>query len=197
MEGVQDELALHQEDEIGASEEVRTTTPLDSSASVSEQTPQPVEQTPQLMDQTPLNRRIVLPLQENETPPSLPAYNPTVLTTPQTSQGLSGAGLTTPTQPPVITGPGTPLQTSVGRPIPVTLNTAPAAVAAPVPLEQIMQEQQVQEQREAQELMVPQSFASTVKGRGRGLKVTITQNTPGPAELSAMIPRKYVPRPAG
>ena len=125
------------------------------------------------------------------------AYNPTVLATPQTSQGLSGAGLTTPTQPPVITGPGTTFQTSVGRPIPVTLNTAPAAVAAPVPLEQIMQEQQVQEQREAQELMVPQSFASTVKGRGRGLKVTIMQNTPGPAELSAMIPRKYVPRPAG
>ena len=97
----------------------------------------------------------------------------------------------------MITGPGTPLQSSVGRPVPVTLNKAPAAVAAPVPLEQIMQEQQVQEQREQQKLMVPQSFASTVKGRGRGLKVTITQNTPGPAEFSAMMPRKYVPRPAG
>ena len=78
----------------------------------------------------------------------------------------------------------------------MTLNTAPAAVAAPVPLEQIMQEQQVQEQQEAQELMVPQSFASTLKRQGRGPKVTITQNTPGPAELSAMIPRKYVPPPA-
>ena len=162
MEGVQDELVLHQEEKIGASEEVATTTPLDSSASVSEQTPQPMEPITQLTDQTPLNRRVVLPLQGSETPPSLPAYNPSVLTTPHPSQGLSGAGLANPMQPPVITGPGTPLQTSVGRPIPVTLNTAPAAVAAPVPLEQIMQEQQVQEQREAQELMVPQSFASTV-----------------------------------
>ena len=44
--------------------------------------------------------------------------------------------------------------------------------------------------------MMPQSFASTVKGQGTGLKVTIIQNTPGPAELSAMIPRKYVPRAA-
>ena len=128
MEEAHDELVLHQEYEIGASEEVGTTTPLDSSASAPEQTPQPI-------DQTPFNQRIALSLQGNETPPSVPAYNPTILTTPQTSQGLSGARLATPTQPPVITGPGTPLKSSVGRPVPVTLNTVPAAVAAPVPLE--------------------------------------------------------------
>ena len=66
MEGAQYELVLHQEDEVGASEEVETTTPLDSSASAPEQTPEPI-------DQTPFNQRIVLPLQGTETPPSLPA----------------------------------------------------------------------------------------------------------------------------
>ena len=131
MEQAQDELALHQEDEVGASEEVGTTTLLDLSASAPDQLP---------IDQTPLNQRIVLPLQGTETPPSLAAYNPTMLATPQTSQGLSGAKLVTPTQPPVITGPGTPLQSSAGRPVPVTLNTARAAVAAPVFLEQITTE---------------------------------------------------------
>ena len=79
----------------------------------------------------------------------------------------------------------------------MTLNTAPAAVASPVPLEEIMQEQQAQEQRETQELMVPQSFPSTLKRQCRVLKVSITQNAPRTAELSGMIPRKYGPRPAG
>ena len=86
MEETQDELALHQEEEVGASEEVGTTTPLDSSASELEQTP---------TDQTPLTERIVLPLQETETPPSLPAYNPVSTITPQTSRRLSGASLVT------------------------------------------------------------------------------------------------------
>ena len=68
MEGVQDELILHQEEEIGASEEVGTTTPLDSSASLLEQTPQPMEPITQLTDQTPLNRRVVLPLKRERNP---------------------------------------------------------------------------------------------------------------------------------
>ena len=166
-----------------------TTAPLDCSTSAPEHMP---------TEQTPLKERIGLPLLDTETPVSLPAYNPANTTTSQTGQRLSGAGEVTPTQPPTKTGDGTPLQSSVGQPVPVTLNTAPDAVAAPVPLEQIMRDQQAQEQQQKQELIVPQNFASaTSKRRGRGLEVTITQNTPRPAELRAMTPRKYVPRPAG
>ena len=63
MEETRDELALHQEDWVGASEEVGTTTPLVSSASVPEQT---------LAQQTPPAERVVLLLQDTETPPALP-----------------------------------------------------------------------------------------------------------------------------
>ena len=53
MEESRDELVLHQEDEIGASEEMGTTTPLDFSASALEQMP---------AQQRPLTDRVVLPL---------------------------------------------------------------------------------------------------------------------------------------
>ena len=60
VEEAQDELALHQEDEVGASEATGTTTPLNSSASAPEPLP---------IDQTPFHQRVVLPLQGAETPP--------------------------------------------------------------------------------------------------------------------------------
>ena len=74
MEVSRDELGLHRKDEVGASEEVVTRTPLDSLASVPVQTP---------AQQTTLTEMVVLLLQDTENPPVFPAYNFVNLTIPK------------------------------------------------------------------------------------------------------------------